>query len=114
MCFSITDREYKCSSHQIGERFLTTFDKLKVVSPTGMAKLATDSAILEYLVINREIFISNREIGRLSLLYQQIGRSPAKSGDLEALVMFGEGVNSYWIVHAHGHICMYVGACMSA
>ena len=50
-----------------------------------MAKLAIDSASLESLVINREIFIPNREIGRLSLLLSKNGRSPAKSGDLEAL-----------------------------
>ena len=58
--FSIT--EYKSSSRQISERFLTTFAKLKVVSPTFLAKLVIDSASLEYLVINREIFIPNREI----------------------------------------------------
>ena len=58
--------EYKSSSRQTGEPFLTTFAKLKVVSPTAMAKLAIDSASLESLVINREILIPNREIGRLS------------------------------------------------
>ena len=31
-----------------------------------MAKLAIDSASLEYLVINREIFIPNLEVGRFS------------------------------------------------
>ena len=36
----------KSSSRQIGERFLTTFAKLKVVSPTAMAKLVIDSASL--------------------------------------------------------------------
>ena len=64
---TINHREYKSSTRQIGERFLTTFAKLKVVSPTAMAILAIYSAILETLVINREIFIPNREIGRLSL-----------------------------------------------
>ena len=51
-----------------------------------MAKLAVDSASLEFLVINREIFIQNREIGRFSVFLSKIGRCPAKSGDLEALV----------------------------
>ena len=60
-----------------------------------MAKLAIDSASLESLVINREIFIPNREIGRLSLL-SKIGRSPAKSGDLEALRVAAEKVHSAW------------------
>ena len=41
-----------------------------------MAKLAIDSASLQYLVINREIFIPNREIGRLSLFYQKSGDLP--------------------------------------
>ena len=41
-----------------------------------MAKLAIDSASLEYLVINREIFIPNLEVGRFSLFYFK------KSGDL--------------------------------
>ena len=50
-----------------------------------MAKLAIDSASLEFLVINREIFIQNREIGRFSVFLSKIGRSPAKSGVLEAL-----------------------------
>ena len=59
--------------------------QLKIVSPTAIAKLAIDSASLESIVLNREIFIPNREIGRFSLFYQKIGRSPAKSGDLEAL-----------------------------
>ena len=36
-----------------------------------MAKLAIDSASLEYLAINWEVFIPNREIGRLLLLYQK-------------------------------------------
>ena len=79
--FSIT--EYKSSSRQISERFLTTFVKLKVVSPTAMAKLPIHSASLESLVINREIFIPNREI---VIIISKIGRSPAKSGDLEALL----------------------------
>ena len=79
---TINHREYKSSTRQIGERFLTTFAKLKVVSPTAMAKLATYSAILETLVINREIFIQNREI---VITTSKIGTSPAKSGDLEAL-----------------------------
>ena len=61
------------------------FAKLKIVSPTAMAKLAIDIASLEFLVINREIFIQNREIGRFSVFLSKIGRSPAKSGDLEAL-----------------------------
>ena len=41
-----------------------------------MAKLAIDGSSLESLVINREIFIPNREIGRLSLLYQKSGDLP--------------------------------------
>ena len=61
---------------KLANGFLTTFDKLKVVSPTAMAKLATDSASLESLVIHREIFIPNREIGRLSLPYQKSGDLP--------------------------------------
>ena len=69
-------RAYKSSSRQIGERFLTTFAKLKVVSPTAKAKLAIDSASLESLVLNREIFIPHREIGRLSLLDQKPGDLP--------------------------------------
>ena len=66
--FIFNNRQYKSTSRQIGERFLTTFAKLKVVSPTAMAKLAIDSASLESPVINREIFIPNREIGTFSLL----------------------------------------------
>ena len=50
-----------------------------------MSKLATESASLESLVINREIFIPNREI---VITISKIRRSPAKSGDLEALVFF--------------------------
>ena len=41
-----------------------------------MAQLAIDSASLESLVINQEILIPNREIGRLSLLYQKSGDLP--------------------------------------
>ena len=48
-----------------------------------MAKLPIDSASLESLVINREIFIPNREI---VIIISKIGRSPAKLGDLEALL----------------------------
>ena len=70
-------------SRQIGERFITTFAKLKVVSPTAMAKLAIDSASLESLVINWEIFIPNQEI---VITILKIRRSPAKSGDLAALL----------------------------
>ena len=50
--------------------------KLKIVSATAMAKLTIDSASLESLVTNREIFI----------ILSKIGSSSAKSGDLEALV----------------------------
>ena len=53
-----------------------------------MAKFTIDIAVPESiftLEINREIFIPNREVGRFSLLRKQIGRSPAKSGGLEAL-----------------------------
>ena len=60
----------------IGEGFYTKFAKPKVVSPTAMAKLAIDSGRLEYLVINREICIPNREIGRFSLFYQKSGDLP--------------------------------------
>ena len=60
--------------------------KLKIVLPTtAMAKLAIDSASLDCLFnleINREIFIPSREIFNIT---QKIGRSPAKSGGLEAL-----------------------------
>ena len=55
-----------------------------IVSPTAMAKLAIDSNSLESLAINREICISDREI---FIILSKIGRSPAKSGDLEALCM---------------------------
>ena len=61
-------------------------NKLKISLPT-LAKLAIDSASLESistLEINREIFIPTREVGRFSLLRKKIGRSPAKSGGLEA------------------------------
>ena len=60
----------------IGEGFYTKFAKPKIVSPTAMAKLVIDSDRLESFVINREICI----------ILSQIGRSSAKSGDLEALV----------------------------
>ena len=54
-----------------------------------MAKLVIDSASLDSLVINREIFIPNREI---VITISKIGRSPAKSGDLEALNVLNEHV----------------------
>ena len=38
--------------------------------------LTIDSSSLESLVINREIFIPNREIGRFSLFYQKSGDLP--------------------------------------
>ena len=49
---------------------------VKIVSPTAMAKLAIDSSSLESLVINREIFIPKREIGRLSLFDHKSGDLP--------------------------------------
>ena len=61
----------------------TLFAKLTIVSPTATAKLATDNASLEFLVINLEIFIQTREIGRFSVFLSKIGRSPAKLGDLD-------------------------------
>ena len=48
----------------------------RLVLPTVMAKLAIDSTSIQSLVINREIFIQNREIVIIS---SKIGRSPAKS-----------------------------------
>ena len=60
----------------IGEGFYTKFFKPKIVSPTTMAKLAIDSDGLESLVINREICIPNREIGRVSFFYQRSGDLP--------------------------------------
>ena len=42
----------------------TKFAKPKIVSPIAMAKLAIANTSLEFLVINREIFIPKREIGR--------------------------------------------------
>ena len=65
-----------------GEGFSTKFAKQKIVSPTAMAKLSIDSDRLESLVINREICIPDREI---FIILSKIGRSPAKSGELEAL-----------------------------
>ena len=41
-----------------------------------MTKLAIDSTSLEFLVINREIFIPKREIGRFSLFDQKSGDLP--------------------------------------
>ena len=62
----------------IGEGFYIKFAKLIIVSPTAMATLAIDSdrPRLESPVINREICIPNREIGRLSLFYQKPGDLP--------------------------------------
>ena len=51
--------------------------------------LAIDSASLQSLVINREIFIPDQEI---FIILSKIGRSPAKSGDLEALCSPGTSV----------------------
>ena len=79
MVSSWGDKPYMlyCFNHNaIGERFQTKFAKLKVVSPNAMAELAIDSASLESLVINPEIFIPNREIGRFSLFYQKSGDLP--------------------------------------
>ena len=56
--------------------FSITTQLAKIVSPTAVAKLAIDSASLESLVINREIFIPNREIGRFSLFYKKSGDLP--------------------------------------
>ena len=63
-----------------------------------MAKLAIDSAGPEFLVINREIFIQNREIGRFSVFLSKIGRCPAKSGDLEALAVIVKKVDTKPVV----------------
>ena len=76
---------YFFNHNAIGERFETKCAKLKIVSPTAMAKLAIDSTSLKSLVINREIFIPDRE---MFLIISKIGISPAKSGDLEALLFF--------------------------
>ena len=57
-----------------------------------MAKLAIASASLESLVINREIFIPDREI---VITISKIGRSATKSGELEAL----DTSNNYLIIH---------------
>ena len=57
-------------------KVLTKFAKPKIVSPTAMAKLAIASTSLEFLVINREIFIPKREIGRFSLFDQKSGDLP--------------------------------------
>ena len=54
----------------IGERVSAKFVKLKIVSPAAMAKVAIDRASIVFGKKNREIFITNREIGRLSLFYQ--------------------------------------------
>ena len=51
-----------------------------------MAKRAIDRASIVFGKKNREILIPNREIGRFPLFDQKIGRSPEKSGDLEALI----------------------------
>ena len=41
--FILSITEYKSCFRQIGPRFLTTFVKLKVVSPTALVNLAIDS-----------------------------------------------------------------------
>ena len=66
----------------IGEGFYTQFAKLKIVSPTAMAKLAIDSDSLESLVINREIGIPNREIGRFLIFYQKSEDLPRETWKL--------------------------------
>ena len=69
---------YMFNYNAIGEGFYIKFAKPKIVSPTAMAKLAIDSdrVGLESPVINREICIPNREIGRFSLFYQKSGDLP--------------------------------------
>ena len=84
-------RLYHWSTHHVGanhtrcifvqsqrnwRRVYTKFAKPKIVSPTAIAKLAIDSDRLECLVINREICIPNRDIGRFSLFYQKSGDLP--------------------------------------
>ena len=64
-----------------------------MVSPTATAKLAIDIASLESLVINREIFIPDREI---VITVSKIGTSPAKSGDLEALFVRRHDIIFTW------------------
>ena len=65
------------SNHNaIGERFKKKIAKLKIDSPAAMAKLAIDRASIVFGQKNREIFIPNREIGRLSLFYQKSGDLP--------------------------------------
>ena len=61
-----------------------------------MAKLAIDSASLEgdsprVFVINREIFIPNREVGRFSLFYQKSGDLPPNRETWKLCMHHAEG-----------------------
>ena len=67
-------------------RVYSKFTKLKIVSPTAMAKRAIDSDNLESLVINRKRDLhSNSGDREICIILTKIGRSPTKSGDFEAL-----------------------------
>ena len=67
---------FSITTQLLAKGFKQNSPNLKLFRLTAMAKLAMDSASLETIVINREIFIPNREIGRFSLCYQKSGDLP--------------------------------------
>ena len=77
----------------------TQFAKLKIVSPTAMANLAIDSTRLEVLVINREIFIPNREIFSIFIKNRessrQIGSSVNASDIAKTAIVMPFGLFEY-------------------
>ena len=68
----------------IFERVLTKFAKLTIDSPAAMAKLAIDRASIVFVKKSGD-FHSKSGDREIFIILSKIGRSPEKSGDLEAL-----------------------------
>ena len=66
--------------------FYTKLTKLKIVSPTPVAILEIESYSLESRAINISGDLHSKSGDwEIFIILSKIGRSPAKSGDLEAL-----------------------------
>ena len=69
----------------ICERFYSKFAKLTIDSPASMAKLAIDRASIVFIKKKSGDFHSKSVDREIFIISSKIGRSPEKSGDLEAL-----------------------------
>ena len=73
------------ASHALACGTTNKFDKLKIISPAAMAKLVIDRASTVSCKKKSGDFHSKSGDREIFIILSKIGRSPAKSGDLEAL-----------------------------